>query len=996
MSRYRISTSRVLRLALAMSLAASAWAGTFGKVIPIGGHASDIAIDEARGVLYIANFSANRVEVMSLADHSIQRSMNVAAQPGSLALSPDGKYLVITHYGNFAAPNSPNNALTVVDLTSNARQTFAMGNPPLGVAFGIDGRALIVTTSEFLSFDPISGGMQVIDTVTGFVAKTLPQPLATPPTQIVATSLANSSDGVVIVGITDQFLFRYDSNRKVLSGRNYTSSPTMGPRAISVNRDGTSSMTGWTLRDLDFYIVSQLPNVTGELNIGSVMIDSQRNLVYAQMGEVGSTVPVLQVADADNLTVRERLLLAENLSGKSLLSSDGSTLYSLSQSGVTVLPVGQLHLAPRVVASATDLSFRGNFCDRNIATQEVTITSEGASTDFKLTSDNPAVRISPSSGVTPATVRISVEPSAFQNSKGTSTVNIKIESSRAVNQAKPIRLLINSREPDQRGNVVSVSGKLVDIASDPDRDRFFILRQDRNEVLVFDGTTFTQTATLRTYNTPTAMTITFDRRYLLVGHENSHLVSVFDMETLEPERPIRLSTGDYAQALAASGKAILAMTRDGSGRENQIHRLDIATRSSMALPTLGVFENKMPLGTAMTASPNGRYILIAQPDGGLMLYDSSADTFTISRKETTALTGAYAASNFDQFVVGNALLNSSLVPIKRFEEGTGRSSGFMFLDNQTAFRITAPNSSAPGVLQRVDLENGTGIRPTRTSEAPLLGATAAGATDAFTRTLAPLASRNAIVALTTSGFTVFPWAFDTGTAPPRLDRIVNAADGTQPVAPGGLISLYGSDLSPVSQSTRQSPLPTVLGESCLTVNGQPVPVMFVSPRQINAQLPFAVDGNTQIVLRTPGGVSDAFNVTILPAAPSVFRNSTAGPETGVATVVRGTNGYVVTPSNPVHRGDILSIYATGLGRTTPSVETGVPSPAEPLASALIPPVVTIGGVPVEVQFAGLTPGEIGVYQINVRVTDTVPLGLSVPLDIRQGSGSTSLSVRVVQ
>ena len=132
----------------------------------------------------------------------------------------------------------------------------------------------------------------------------------------------------------------------------------------------------------------------------------------------------------------------------------------------------------------------------------------------------------------------------------------------------------------------------------------------------------------------------------------------------------------------------------------------------------------MPLGTAMTASPNGRYILIAQPDGGLMLYDSSADTFTISRKETTALTGAYAASNFDQFVVGNALLNSSLVPIKRFEEGTGRSSGFMFLDNQTAFRITAPNSSAPGVLQRVDLETGTGIRPTRTSEAPLLGATA--------------------------------------------------------------------------------------------------------------------------------------------------------------------------------------------------------------------------------------------------------------------------------
>ena len=78
---------------------------------------------------------------------------------------------------------------------------------------------------------------------------------------------------------------------------------------------------------------------------------------------------------------------------------------------------------------------------------------------------------------------------------------------------------------------------------------------------------------------------------------------------------------------------------------------------------------------------------------------------------------------------------------------------------------------------------------------------------------------------------------------------------------------------------------------------------------------------------------------------------------------------MVTPSNPVHRGDVLTIYATGLGRTSPAVETGVPSPAEPLAATLIQPVVTIGGQGIPVEFAGLTPGEIGVYQINVRVGD---------------------------
>lgn len=992
MSRYCISTSRFLKLALACCFAATAWAGTFGKVVAIGGHASDLALDEARGVLYIANFTANRIEVMSLADHSVQRSMNVASQPAALALSPDGRYLVITHYGNFEAPASPSNALTVIDMTTNSRQTFAMGHPPLGVAFGIDSRALVVTTTEFLLFDPVSGSMQVLDTVSGLTAKALPAIPATPPAQIVATSTAVSGDGTVIFGNTDTFHYRYDSVRKILRAGSYTSSPTLGPRAVSVNRDGTAWMSGWTMNDLDFYVVSQFPSVTGALEIGSVLMDSGRNLVYAQMGEVGSTAPVLQIADADNLTVRERLNLAENLSGKSLLSSDGSIMYSVSESGVTVLPVGQLQLQPRVLASKRDIIFNGNFCDRNIATQEVTITSEGAPADFKLTPDNPSVRISPGTGVTPATVRISADPSAFSTAKGTTAVSIKIESSRAINQTQPIRVLVNTREPDQRGNVINLSGKLVDLIADPDRDRFFILRQDRNEVLVFDGTTYGQTATLRTYNTPRTMTVTFDQRFLLVGHENSHYVSVFDLETLEPSLPIRLATGDYAQALAASGKAILAMTRDGAGGDNQVHRLDLATRTSTPLATLGVFQNKVALNSAMIASPNGRYILLAQPDGGLMLYDSSADAFTVSRKEATPLLGAYAASNFDQFVVGNALLNASLVPTKRFETGTGSSSGFAFLDNQSGFRITAPNASAPGVLQRMDLTSGTGVNPTRTSEAPILGTT----TEPFTRSLASLANRNAIVALTTSGFTVFPWAFDAGVSPPRLDRIVNAADGTQPVAPGGLISVFGSNLSPVSQSSRQVPLPTVLGESCLTINGQPVPVMYVSPRQINAQLPFAIDGSTQLVLRTPGGVSDSFNVTILPAAPSVFRNSTAGPETDVATVVRTSSGLLATPSNPVHRGDVLAIYATGLGRTTPAVETGVPAPMEPLAATLIPPVVTVGGIPVEVLYSGLTPGEIGVYQINVRVNDRVPLGLSVPLNITQGSGSTSLPVRVVQ
>ena len=145
---------------------------------------------------------------------------------------------------------------------------------------------------------------------------------------------------------------------------------------------------------------------------------------------------------------------------------------------------------------------------------------------------------------------------------------------------------------------------------------------------------------------------------------------------------------------------------------------------------------------------------------------------------------------------------------------------------------------------------------------------------------------------------MLPWNYDAAVAPPQISSVVNAADGTQPVAPGGLISVYGQQMSPVNMATQEIPLPTALGESCLTVNGVAVPMLFVSSQQINGQLPFNVDGNATMTLHTPGGISDNFNFTIYAAAPSIFRSGTAGPETGLATIVRADNNQLVTPTNP--------------------------------------------------------------------------------------------------
>ena len=208
--------------------------------------------------------------------------------------------------------------------------------------------------------------------------------------------------------------------------------------------------------------------------------------------------------------------------------------------------------------------------------------------------------------------------------------------------------------------------------------------------------------------------------------------------------------------------------------------------------------------------------------------------------------------------------------------------------------------------------------------------------------------------------------------------------------------MLGRDLSALNAATREMPLPTALGESCLTVNGVAVPMIMVSPERINAQLPFQVDGNVTMILRTPGGVSDNFNLTILPTAPSVFRNGVAGPVTDAPAVVRARNNQLVTLSNPIHRGDALTIYLTGMGRTTPAVETGLPSPGDPPAQVLVPPRVTLGNVELPVSFAGLVPGEIGVYQINAVVPGWVPGGMAEPLTITQGSSATTINVRVVE
>jgi uncharacterized protein (TIGR03437 family) len=1037
--------------------AAAAWGQTFGTVVSIGGEAADLALDNTRGLLYIADFTANTIDVMSLATNTIVTSINVAAQPSSISMSRDGQYLVATNFGNAVAPATASNSLTVINLTTQGIQTFALGNPPLGVAFGANGLALVVTTTDFLLFDPSTGATQQVGTLADVVANTIPvAPTSNFPAEITAASVAASADGTQIYGLggtTSTVTFRYDVNASAIyPGGIVTSTGILGPRVASLNHDGSLAMAGWVMVNQQGTFVNFFPQHSNQFAVGSTAFDDSRGLLYAQIPAVIGAPPTLMVVTSSNLTLQQTLQLPENLTGKSVLSSDSNTLYAVSASGVTILPVGSLAKQPRVVAQQQSLVFRGSFCNPGVSTQRLTIADPGGNnTPFSISSNTAGVSVSPSNGVTPASVTVAVDPSAFGSQSGTVAATLAVTSPTAINVIPSVEVLVNNAAPNQVGSLISVPGTLTDIMADPLRNQFFVVRSDLNEVLAFNGTNYSQIKTLPTGNQPNTMAISFDQQYLLVGNSGSQIVNVYDLDTLQAVSPIVLPSGFIALSIASSANATLAQ---GGYYDGTFHilQLDIAQGMGTELPTLGIFNNLTNANTVMTTSQNGSSIFIAQADGTVYLYDANSNTFAASQQVGTSLSGPYAASAFNQYVVDSSLLNSSLNPVLTFQTTTGTPSGFAFVD-QTGFRTTAPappstatttttttcvdtatgstctttsptgtttvtctgngtgsvcttvtgpptpgapvgQSIAPGVMERIDMTNPTASvsNATQMVEAPLLGSAASP----FTRTIAPLASQTAIMNLTVSGVTVLPWNFASSVPPPNITSVVNAGNYGSDVAPGGLISVFGTNLSPVNMATSEIPLPTALANSCLSVDGLPVPILFVSPTQVNAQMPFQAVGDVTLILRTPGGISNNFNLVIEPNAPSVFYG-TVGPEDNIPTVVRFDDNELVTPSHPIHRdsGSALVIYLTGLGQTYPAVATGQPAPSNPLSTSLVQPTVTLGGVNLPVLYSGLAPGLVGVDQINVSVPSNVPTGFSVALIITEGDVSTSIPERVV-
>ncbi len=204
------------------------------------------------------------------------------------------------------------------------------------------------------------------------------------------------------------------------------------------------------------------------------------------------------------------------------------------------------------------------------------------------------------------------------------------------------------------------------------------------------------------------------------------------------------------------------------------------------------------------------------------------------------------------------------------------------------------------------------------------------------------------------------------------------------VAPGGIVTLFGSNFASLPATASGAPYPTLLGETSVTFNGVAAPLFYVSPGQINAQAPFEVPAGTATVqVKRGAAVSSPTAVTVAPFSPGIFIMDQVTSQGAILHA----NFSLVSGTNPAHAGETLLIYATGLGPLQGVVRTGDPAP---VANTTTLPMVHIGAFLANVTYSGMAPGFAGLYQVNVVVPAGLPQG-SQPVQITMNGVASNVA-----
>lgn len=230
----------------------------------------------------------------------------------------------------------------------------------------------------------------------------------------------------------------------------------------------------------------------------------------------------------------------------------------------------------------------------------------------------------------------------------------------------------------------------------------------------------------------------------------------------------------------------------------------------------------------------------------------------------------------------------------------------------------------------------------------------------------------------------------------NADGVTNAASFQTGVTPGGIVTIFGSNLgAPAGQvvAAPGAPWPVHLSGTSVTIDGVAAPIYRVlnlnGSEQLSFQAPFSIAGKNSVGLSvsTANGQGQQVTVNVYGAQPGIFILDSDG--TGAVHA----SGSPAGSANPAARGETLIIYLTGLGPVNNSPATGDAASSTTLAPTLITPQVVIGGFKADIAFSGLAPGFIGLYQINAVVPPATPVG-TVDLTVA-ANGITSNTAKLV-
>ena len=233
--------------------------------------------------------------------------------------------------------------------------------------------------------------------------------------------------------------------------------------------------------------------------------------------------------------------------------------------------------------------------------------------------------------------------------------------------------------------------------------------------------------------------------------------------------------------------------------------------------------------------------------------------------------------------------------------------------------------------------------------------------------------------------------------------IVNAASFLPGISPGGLSTIVGKDLTHVDGVlvATTDPLPTLLGNISVRVNGRSAPLFSVayngSQDQISFQVPYstATGRNAAQVQVFDGSVLVADLITdSFTEDPGIFVY-----QGSYAVAARGLDNSLIGPGNRANAGEVIVLYATGLGRLTLNLQDGYGAPGsrpgDPLATTIDPFLVLVNGQRCQVLFSGLGPGFVGLYQLNIVLPRNLPAG-NLDVQISSDYGDSNIATLPVR